>query len=186
VTGPDRSPEALEETWLGLPPLPRDRGSVDLLVCRLGGGRHSTPRLVGVSAEGGVAGDRWSRDERDPSVQVTLMMTRVAELLAEPQGLPLHLAGDNLLVGLDLHERALPVGSRLRAGSAVLEVTDEPHLGCKKFRERFGSGALRWVNDKGHRERRLRGVNCRVVVDGNIAIGDTIEVLSTPDRPLEG
>jgi MOSC domain-containing protein YiiM len=185
VTRTETSPEDFEHAWQALPPLPRQRGSVDLLVCRLGGGRHSTPQRVGVSAEAGVAGDRWSRDERDPSVQVTLMMTRVAELIAQQQALPLHLAGDNLLVGLDLHERALPVGTRLRAGTAVLEVTAEPHLGCKKFRERFGSGALRWVNDKAHRDRRLRGVNCRVVVDGEIALGDALEVLSPPHPTLE-
>jgi MOSC domain-containing protein YiiM len=137
------------------------------------------PERVKVSAAGGVEGDRWSRDEGDPEVQVTMMMTRVAELLSARAGLPLHLAGDNLLVDLDLHASSLPAGARLRVGTAVLEVTAEPHLGCKKFRERFGAEALRWVNDKAHRERRLRGVNCRVVVDGEIALGDSIEADSS-------
>jgi MOSC domain-containing protein YiiM len=86
-------------------------------------------------------------------------------------------AGDNFLVDLDLSEAALPVGARLRVGGAVLEVSAEPHTGCKKFRERFGGEALRWVNHRDNRALRLRGVNCRVVADGEVAVGDAVEVI---------
>jgi len=68
----------------------------------------------------------------------------------------------------------LPVGTRLRLGSALLEVSPAPHTGCKKFRERFGLEALTWVND--HRDRRLRGMNCRVLEAGAVAVGDPVEV----------
>ena len=85
-----------------------------------------------------------------------------------------HMAGDNLLVDLDLSEAALPVGARLRAGTAVLEVSDQPHLGCKKFQARFGDEALRWINAEEHRSRRLRGVNCRILAGGRVAVGDPI------------
>jgi MOSC domain-containing protein YiiM len=69
------------------------------------------------------------------------------------------------------------VGAQLRLGSALLEVTAEPHLGCSKFRERFGAGALRWVNHKELRSERLRGVNLRVLRAGHVRIGDGVEVL---------
>jgi hypothetical protein len=163
----------LEAAWSAAPPPARERGQVDLIVVRKGAGAHETPARVTATVEGGLAGDRWSIDDRDPLFQVTLMMTRVARLLGEP----LDRAGDNLLVDLDLSEEALPVGARLLAGAVVLEVTPEPHLGCKKFSERFGAGALRWVNLKEHRHRRLRGVNCRVVEGGEVAVGDAVRVL---------
>jgi hypothetical protein len=54
----------------------------------------------------------------------------------------------------------------VRVGAALLEVTAEPHLGCKKFRARFGAGALRWVNHQELRAERLRGVNLRVIDAG--------------------
>jgi MOSC domain-containing protein YiiM len=59
-------------------------------------------------------------------------------------------------------------------GSAVLEITAEPHTGCAKFSARFGSDALRFVNGAAGRPLRLRGVNTRVVQPGTVARGDTI------------
>jgi MOSC domain-containing protein YiiM len=67
------------------------------------------------------------------------------------------------------------VGTRLRLGEALLEVSPAPHTGCKKFRERFGLDALTWVND--HRDRRLRGMNCRVLEAGTVAVGDPVAVV---------
>ena len=50
-----------------------------------------------------------------------------------------------------------------------------PHTGCSKFSGRFGQDALRWVNWRHWRERRLRGVNCRVVRSGVVRLGDPVE-----------
>jgi MOSC domain-containing protein YiiM len=102
------------------------------------------------------------------------MSARVAELIAD--GAPVDLPGDNLLVDLDLSAGALPIGARVRVGSALLEVSPMPHTGCRKFAERFGQDALRWVNWKEHRDRRLRGVNCRVLEPGNVSVGDRCQV----------
>jgi MOSC domain-containing protein YiiM len=102
------------------------------------------------------------------------MNIRVVDLITH-DGVALDASGDNFLVDLDLSEAALPVGTRLRIGTAVLEVSDEPHTGCKKFRERFGLDALTWVND--HRDRRLRGMNCRVLEAGAVAVGDSVVVV---------
>jgi MOSC domain-containing protein YiiM len=146
-------------------------GALRLICLRKGEGRHERPPRVRVSAAEGVLGDRWiAKAGRDPDEQVTLMSYRVAELIAEGAGAALESAGDNFLVELDLGEAALPVGTRLALGGAILEVSAKPHTGCKIFRERFGMEALHWVNED--RTRRLRGMNCRVVQDGEVALGD--------------
>lgn len=172
-----RDYDQLESDWRALAAKPSaGRGSVELLVLRTGDGNHETPQRIDLSLEDGIVGDRWNR-EADPErdAQVTLMMSAVARLVTDGQAL--HLPGDNMLVDLDLSEAALPVGSRLRVGGAILEITAEPHTGCKKFSARMGPGALRWVNLHDNRIRRLRGVNCRIIEGGAVEIGDEIAVL---------
>jgi maleamate amidohydrolase len=164
----------LEARWAAAEAAPRGRGSVRLICVRRGGEVHECPPRVLVTPERGVDGDRWvESDRREPDAQVTLMNVRVTELIRGDQ--PLDLPGDNFQVDLDLSEEALPAGTRLRLGEAVLEVSALPHTGCKKFRERFGLEALTWVN--GHRDRRLRGMNCRVLERGWVAVGDPVEVV---------
>jgi MOSC domain-containing protein YiiM len=171
--------DELERLWQRLPPLPRGRGTVKVICVRKGGGVHECPPQVKVTLETGVDGDRWfdSRD-RDPEAQVTVMSARAAELVAGDHRAP-HEAGDNFLVDLELAAALLPPGTRLRMGSALIEVSAKPHTGCKKFRERFGLDALRWVNHRHHKGRRLRGINCRVISAGEVAVGDVIEVVPT-------
>ena len=166
--------EDLEARWLVAPPAPRSSGTVRLICIRRGEGVHETPGRVEVTLAGGVEGDRWAAGERpDLDAQVTLMNVRVTELIAGDDS-PLDAPGDNFLVDLDLAETELPVGTQLRIGSALLEVSPAPHTGCKKFRERFGLDALLWVND--HGDRRLRGMNCRVIEAGAVAVGDPVEI----------
>ena len=87
------------------------------------------------------------------------------------------LAGDQLFADLDLSIVNLPTGSRLRVGEAVIEITSRPHLGCAKFKARFGEAALDFVNSPSGRELRLRGANARIVTGGLIRIGAPIEKL---------
>ncbi len=171
-----RSLDELEAAWLAAGDPPRGRGVVRLLCVRTSPGVHEVPTSVRITPEGGVTGDRWARGDADPLAQVTLMNATVAELVADGEQ-PLHAPGDNLLVDLALDEAAAPPGTRLRAGTVLLEVTAEPHTGCGLFRERFGADALRWVNHKRHRARNLRGVNCRVLEAGEVRVGDAIEVV---------
>jgi MOSC domain-containing protein YiiM len=172
-----RTFEELQELWDESPPLPRGRGEVQLITVRRKDGGHRCPESIRVTRDGGVEGDRWALDpERELGRQVTLMTTRAAELVAAGEQ-PLDAVGDNFLVDLELAEEVLPAGTRIRLGSALLEVSEEPHLGCKKFSERFGPGALRWVNLAGNRSRRVRGVNCRVIEDGVVAVGDPVQVI---------
>jgi MOSC domain-containing protein YiiM len=56
----------------------------------------------------------------------------------------------------------------------VLRVSEEPHLGCAKFVERFGREAMRFVNSRNGRKLRLRGMNTRVVVTGTVRVGDLV------------
>jgi MOSC domain-containing protein len=166
LTGQD-----LEARWAEAEPAPRGSGTVRGICVRVEESVHETPGRVEVTAEDGVAGDRWATGRRDLDAQVTLIDVRVAELI----GGPLDRGGDNFQVDLDLSEEALPVGTRLQIGTALLEVSPAPHTGCKKFRERFGLDALTWVND--NRDRRLRGMNCRVLEAGAVAVGDSIAVV---------
>jgi len=108
--------------------------------------------------------------------QLAVMRVDVARLFANGQALSLF--GDNLLVDLDLSAANLPVGSRLRLGSALLEVTPEPHNGCRKFHQRFGNDALRLTADRRLRDLHLRGIYMKVMEEGEISRGDTISVIS--------
>jgi hypothetical protein len=127
----------------------RGHGPGDLR--RVDEGVHETPERAEVTVEDGARrrplGDREAR----PDAQITLMNVRVAELI----GGPLDLAGDNFQVDLDLSEEALPSARGSGSATALLEVSPAPHTGCKKFQERFGLDALKWVND--NRDRRLEG-----------------------------
>jgi MOSC domain-containing protein YiiM len=76
-----------------------------------------------------------------------------------------------------LSSENLPPGSRLAIGGAVLEVTDEPHTGCKKYSGRFGLDALQFVNSPEGRALNLRGINTRVVQPGPIRVGDAVRKL---------
>ena len=126
-----------------------------------------------MSPEAGVEGDRWSQGKRVREAQVTMMNARVAAMLAAGRA-PLDAPGDNFQVDLDLGEEALPAGSRLRGGGALIEVSALAHSGCKYFRERLGAAALDWVNAVPNRALRLRGVNCLVIEAGEIALGDPV------------
>jgi MOSC domain-containing protein YiiM len=74
---------------------------------------------------------------------------------------------------LDLSDENLPPGTRLAIGSAIVEVTDQPHTGCKKFVERFGLEALKFVNSPIGKQLHLRGINAKVVKSGVIRVNDS-------------
>jgi MOSC domain-containing protein YiiM len=105
------------------------------------------------------------------------MNSRVVALVSQDKS-RWHLAGDQLYVDLDVSEDNLPPGTRLAVGSAVIEVTTEPHTGCSKFVERFGRDAKEFVNSPERRALHLRGINARVVRPGVIRAGDRLIKLS--------
>jgi hypothetical protein len=175
----------LEEGLAALLPAPSDQGTVALLSRSSLGGLRETPDRVWLTPQEGVPGHAWGRSpDPDPEAQLAVMQADVATLIANGQPLPLF--GDNLFLELDLSTANLPPGSRVRAGSAILEVTPTPHNGCRKFRSRFGDAALRFVSRRDLRPRNLRGIYMRVIEAGEIGPGDSVEVLSrapVPDEP---
>jgi MOSC domain-containing protein YiiM len=109
-------------------------------------------------------------------MQLNIINTRLIGLLA-PDEARWQLAGDQLFLDLDLSKENLPPGTKLALGSAVIEVTAEPHTGCKKFVERFGVEAMKFVNSPVGRELCLRGINAKVVQPGVIRVGDRAKKL---------
>jgi MOSC domain-containing protein YiiM len=88
------------------------------------------------------------------------------------------LAGDQLYVDFDISQANLPPGTRVALGSAVIEFTDQPHIGCAKFAARFGTEALRFAQTETGRALRLRGANAKVVVAGGVRQGDEVRKLA--------
>jgi MOSC domain-containing protein YiiM len=101
------------------------------------------------------------------------MNARCIELLAQSEE-RWALAGDQLYVDFDLSEENIPTGTRLKIGSAIIEVSAEPHSGCKKFSARFGVEAMKFVNSPEGKRLHLRGINTKVIQAGTIRVGDIV------------
>jgi hypothetical protein len=132
----------------------------------------------------GLVGDTWkvraSNRTPDgsphPDMQLNVMNARVIALVAGEKE-RWSLAGDQLFIDMDVSQENLPPGTRLALGSAVIEVTDQPHTGCKKFAARFGLDALKLVNSPVGRQLQLRGLNAKVAQPGVIRVGDLVKEL---------
>ena len=183
-TGDNRDVEHLSRERLGaglgrIREAPQDGGRIVLIVRRPAVGQRELPAEVMLHQDSGLDGDNWlvrgSSSTPDgsahPNRQITVMNARVAELVAGgTERMPL--CGDQLFVDMDLSVDNLPAGSMLAVGQVVLRVSEEPHLGCAKFVERFGGEAMRFVNSRLGRRLRLRGMNTRIVVPGTVRVGD--------------
>ncbi len=160
---------------------PADEGSVRLIVRRPEVGAREVLSEGELSLADGLVGDTWKQRSSSrtsdggahPEMQLNLMNSRVVAVVAKaPERWPL--AGDQLFVDLDLSQDNLPPGTRLQLGTAVIEVTAEPHTGCAKFVERFGLDAMKWVNSPTGRTLNLRGINAKVVEPGRVSRGDVV------------
>ncbi|HUI05829.1 MAG TPA: MOSC domain-containing protein [Verrucomicrobiae bacterium] len=153
---------------------PKDRGVLKLIVLRLPGEQRRTPAQAALDSERGVEGDRWNlKPDANPLSQVSVINARFLEAIAGDAG-RMNLAGDNLVIDLDLSEANLPAGTRLRIGPAVIEVTSQPHTGCQKFHGRYGKAAFVLVNAPEGRALRLRGLYARVIRGGKVHVGDPV------------
>ena len=159
---------------------PSELGTVALLVRRPADGQREIVASAELDPEVGMVGDNWkARGSRhtpdgsaEPERQLTLMNARAARLFAGDAPERWAEAGDQIYVDLDLSDANLPAGTRLRIGTAVVEVSEKPHTGCAKFSTRFGPDALKLVGTAEGRALRARGVNARVIEAGTVARGD--------------
>jgi hypothetical protein len=160
---------------------PRDGGVLEMIVRRPQIGAREILQEGQLDLVDGLVGDSWklrsSRRTADgtahPDMQLNLMNSRVVALVSQDKS-RWHLAGDQLYVDLDLSEANVPAGTKLAIGTAVVEVTTQPHTGCSKFVERFGADAMTFVNAQERKALNLRGVNARVVRPGVVRVGDTV------------
>ena len=160
-------------------------GVVELIVRRPAVGEREVLEVGELDLAEGLVGDTWavrgSKRTKDrsahPDMQLNVMGARAVDLVSAGDRERGALAGDQLYVDLDLSEANLPPGTRLALGTALIEVTAEPHTGCDKFHARFGADAHRFVNTKAHRHLRLRGLNAKVVEPGTVRRGDAIRKL---------
>jgi MOSC domain-containing protein YiiM len=160
---------------------PTDSGTVEMVVCRPATDERRVLEEGMLDTTHGLRGDSWETgapDGRpDPLRQITVMNSRVLASIAGHRD-RWQLAGDQLIVDLDLSIDSLPTGTRLQIGNAVAEVTEPPHTGCSKFAGRFGADALAWANGHLGRQQRRRGMYVRVLESGTVRPGDAIRKLA--------
>ena len=169
---------------------PRDGGRLVAIFARPASGER-LPLAEGVlDPVAGLEGDDWrargSRRTADgrahPEMQLTLMDVRIlAAIAGHPSRFAL--AGDQLIVDLELGAEQLPPGTELVIGAAVIAITAFPHTGCAKFAERYGAPALALVSTAEGRRRNLRGVNARIVRRGTVRVGDPIRRIPAAPAP---
>ena len=176
------TPAELEAGLDHLRAAPKDEGVVELIVRRPTVDERETVDEAELDLEDGLVGDSWRARGRsggrpaNEKAQITVTNARSAALVAgDRERWPL--AGDQLFVDFDLSGEHIPPGTQLAVGTAVIEVTDDPHTGCKKFSARFGLEALKFVNSPEGRALNLRGINTRVVQPGTVRVGDAIRRL---------
>lgn len=159
-------------------------GRVGMIVCRPRTGERKILQNCQLNTSDGLLGDNWKQRGQwkapdkpaNVDMQLNLMNLRAITAIAADQA-QWPLAGDQFYVDLDLSQQNLPAGTRLMIGSAVIEVTAEPHLGCRKFAERFGRDAVAFVNSDQGKQLNLRGINAKVISAGQVSVGDEIHKL---------
>lgn len=159
---------------------PKDVGPVKMIVRRPKMDEREVLSLGQLDITEGLVGDNWRRrgssrtndGSAHPDMQLNIMNSRVIALVATSED-RWPLAGDQIYMDLDLSKENLPAGTRLELGTAIIEVTEIPHTGCKKFVARFGLEAMKFVNSGLGKKLCLRGINARVVKSGTFKVGDT-------------
>ena len=171
------SREELEAGLAHIQASPRDGGPVEMIVRRPATNEREIVDVGVLDLTEGLVGDNWRTNKYGLDAaellktQITLINARAIALVAQSRE-RWPLAGDQLYIDLDLSPENLPPGTCLRLGEAIIEVTAEPHTGCRKFSARYGPDATRFVNSKRGRQHNLRGICARVVEAGAVRVGD--------------
>ncbi|WP_420627737.1 MOSC domain-containing protein [Candidatus Leptofilum sp.] len=160
---------------------PQDDGVLEMIVRRPSTDERELLEVGELDTAVGLVGDNWqtrgSKSTPDgsanPNAQLTLMNSRAADLVAQSRD-RWALAGDQLYIDFDLSEENIPPGTQLQIGDAIVEVTAQPHTGCKKFVTRYGMDAVKFVNSPTGKQLHLRGINTKVIQSGTIHAGASI------------
>lgn len=161
---------------------PKDEGVLELIVVRPKMNEREILETGELDTKIGLVGDNWqtkkswaTKDKKPhPEMQINIMNSRAIALIAQTKD-RWQLAGDQFYVDMDLSEENLPPKSRLRIGSAILEITEVPHNGCAKFTKRFGKDAVKFVNSKTGKQLHLRGLNAKIIQGGTVKTGDIVK-----------
>ncbi|HKW07449.1 MAG TPA: MOSC domain-containing protein [Candidatus Dormibacteraeota bacterium] len=178
VTTEHRTLEQLQAGLEQVLSAPQDAGTLEMIVARPAVDERVLLASGELDVERGLVADRWSSGSRpNPKAMLTVMNARASQLVAGDRS-RWALAGDQLYADFDLSPKNIPPGTRLAIGSAVIEVTDQPHLGCEKFSSRFGQTAREFANSPAGTAASFRGINTRVVQSGTVHVGDVIRKLA--------
>jgi hypothetical protein len=167
---------------------PRALGRLEMIVRRPAVDAREELEVGELTCEEGLVGDGWRHRSSSrtpdrsahPDMQLAIMGARAVELVAGDRA-RWALAGDQLFLDLDLTAENLPPGTRLELGTALLQVTPQPHTGCAKFLTRYGADSLRLLGSPEGRRLRMRGIYARVVRPGVVRRGDAVRRLTAGD-----
>ena len=177
----------LEDLQAALPHVmaaPKDSGAIDCLCLRPERNKRKLVDQITLTVDQGIPGERWLTQpwlkledgSPDPRIQVSVLSKRVMDLVWTDRENVVH-PGDPIVADMDLSEENLPVGTRLRAGTAVIEVSDAFNDGCVKWKARYGADAKDWITLPDNIPLRIRGILCRVVQDGVVSATDRLTKL---------
>lgn len=163
---------------------PKTDAPIEMLCLRPDYGQRQFVDQITLTVDQGMPGERWATapwlklpdGSPDPRIQVSILPKRVMDAVWLDRAGQVH-PGDPIVADIETSYDSLPVGTRLQAGSAVLEVSDAFNDGCVKWKHRYGAAAKDWLVRPDTRPLRLRGLLCRVVRDGVLRQTDRLIVL---------
>ncbi len=160
---------------------PDDGAAISHLCLRPGRGERQFVDAIQLTQAQGIPGERWMtapwvrtiEGAPHPGIQICILSRQVLDLVWSGGADVTH-PGDTFVVDMNLSERNLPTGQLLSVGTAILQVSEIFNDGCAKWKGRYGRDVFDWVRAPENRKLRLRGILCRVVQDGEIKTGDTL------------
>ncbi|SEP84215.1 hypothetical protein [Thalassovita taeanensis] len=160
---------------------PTDNAPIEMLCLRPGYGQRQMVDQITLTRAQGTPGERWltapwmklADGTPDPRIQVSILPKRVMDAVWLDREGTAH-PGDPIVADLETSYGNLPIGTRLQAGTAVLEVSDVFNDGCVKWKARYGAPAKDWITARENVHLRLRGLLCSVVQDGTVTLSDRL------------